>query len=326
VGYDSPEEENVLYQLKLKDMKTSRRTFLKTGVVALAGAALLKEEAFALPPKKKKCIVGLQLYSVRTDMSKDPLGSLKQVAAMGYTYVEHANYRDRKFHGWTATEFRKILDDLGLKMISGHTAFGRQHWDETKKDFSDSWKWTVEDAAILGQKYVTSPSMDNSMRKVYDDFMRYMDIFNKCGELCQKSGMKYAYHNHEFEFSEKLNDKKLFDIMMTTLDPKKVVIQLDIGNLYNGGAIAMDVVKQYPGRFENVHAKDEIKTVTEGKERYESCVLGEGIVNARSVLDTLVKSGGTQVMIIEQESYQGKTPMESVKADLEVMRTWGYKV
>jgi sugar phosphate isomerase/epimerase len=298
--------------------------FIKTGAMVVAGAALMRNEAFALPPKKKKSIVGLQLYSIRDEMSKDPLGSIKQVAAMGYKYVEHADYRNRKFYGYPAAEFRKILDDLGLKMISGHTVFGRQHWDEAKQDFSDSWKWTVEDAAILGQKYVTSPSMDDSMRKKYDDFMRYMGIFNKCGELCQKSGMKFAYHNHDFEFREKLNDKKLFDIMMTSLDPAKVVIQLDTGNMYNGGAVALDVVNQYPGRFENLHVKDEIKS-TGGSEEYESCILGEGIVKIREVVDLATKIGGTKIYIIEQESYQGKTPMDCVKADLVAMKEWGYK-
>ena len=152
-------------------------------------------------------------------MSKDPLGSLKQLAKMGYVYVEHASYVNRKFYGYSATEFKKVLDDLGLKMISGHTVMGRQHWDEARKDFSDSWKLTVEDAATLEQQYVVSPSMDNSMRKTYDDFKHYMEVFNKCGELCKKQGMKFGYHNHDFEFSEKLNGEKLFDIMMKSIDP-----------------------------------------------------------------------------------------------------------
>jgi sugar phosphate isomerase/epimerase len=302
-------------------MKTSRRTFIKTGAMALAGTALLNKSAF--PLQKQKGIVGLQLYSVRQDMSKDPLGSLTQLAKMNYEYVEHANYVNRKFYGYGAKEFRKILDDLGLKMISGHTVMGRQHWDETANDFSDSWKQTVEDAAILGQKYVVSPSMDGSMRKTYDDFSHYMEVFNKCGELCQKQGMKFGYHNHDFEFSEKLNDEKLFDIMMRSIDPDLVVIQLDIGNLFNGGAVALDVVNQYPGRFENIHVKDEIKSGS-GNQRYESCILGEGIVDCRKVVDLATKIGGTKVYIIEQESYQGKTPMECVKADLEIMRKWGY--
>ncbi|HOS73144.1 MAG TPA: sugar phosphate isomerase/epimerase family protein, partial [Bacteroidales bacterium] len=268
-------------------------------------------------------MVGLQLYSIRAAMAKDPLGSLRKLADMGYVYVEHANYINRKFYGYTPSEFRKVLDDLGLKMISGHTVMGRQHWDESKQDFSDSWKYTVDDAAVLGQQYVVSPSMDNSMRNNYDDFRKYMDVFNKCGELCRKQGMKFGYHNHDFEFSEKLNNEKLFDIMMRSIDPDLVVVQLDIGNLYNGGAVALDVVKQYPGRFENIHVKDEIES-SGGREKYESCVLGEGIVNARKVTKLATKIGGTKVYIIEQESYQGRDPMDCMRENLAVMKKWGY--
>ena len=302
-------------------MKTSRRTFVKASVMAALGTVIFPGSVFA--SKKQKGMVGIQLYSVREDMLKDPLGSLTQLAKMGYVFVEHANYIDRKFYGYTAPEFRKVLDSLGLRMISGHTVMGSQHWDETKKDFSDSWKMTIEDAGTLQQLYVVSPSMDGSMRKTYDDFMRYMEVFNKCGELCKKQGMKFGYHNHDFEFSEKLNGEKLFDIMMKSIDPELVVIQLDIGNLYNGGAVAIDVVNQYPGRFENIHVKDEIKDES-GKAQYVSTIIGEGIVNARQVVDQATKIGGTTCYIIEQESYQGKTPMECVKLDLEIMKNWGY--
>ena len=302
-------------------MKTSRRTFIKSGAMALAAAALLPESVLAA--RKQKGIIGVQLYSIRDDMQKDPLGSLTQVAKMGYKYVEHASYVNRKFYGYSARDFKKILDGMGLNMISGHTVMGRQHWDEAKKDFSDSWKMTVEDAGILGQKYVVSPSMDDSMRKTYEDFKHYMDIFNKCGGLCKKQGMKFGYHNHDFEFSDKLNNEKLFDIIMKSIDPDLVVIQLDMGNLYNGGAVALDVVNQYPGRFENIHVKDEI-LATGGNEKYESTIIGEGIVNAKQVVDLATKIGGTKVYIIEQESYQGKTPMECIKTDLGIMKKWGY--
>jgi sugar phosphate isomerase/epimerase len=302
-------------------MKTDRRTFIKTGTMALAGTMFLNNSFSA--PTKKKGITGLQLYSIRDDMAKDPLGSLKQLAAMGYIYVEHASYTDRKFYGYPVSEFKKVLDGLGLKMISGHTVMGAEHWVESQKDFSDSWKYTVEDAAALEQKYVISPWMDESIRKTYDDFRHYMDIYNKCGELCKKWGMKFGYHNHDFEFSEKLNDEKLFDIMMKSIDPDLVVIQLDIGNLYNGGAVALDVLNQYPGRFENIHVKDEIKS-DNSNEQFESTILGEGIVDAREVLKLAKRTGGTEVFIIEQEAYQDKTPMECVKEDLEIMKKWGY--
>jgi sugar phosphate isomerase/epimerase len=289
--------------------------------MAIISTAVLPRSVFA--SQKQKGIIGLQLYSIRDDMSKNPLRSLTQLAEMGYKYVEHANYIDRKFYGYATQEFRKILDGLGLRMISGHTVMRKDHWDETKKDFSDSWKLTVEDAASLEQKYVISPSMDDSMRKTYDDMKRYMEIFNRCGELCKKMGMKFGYHNHDFEFSQKLNNEKIFDIIMRSIDPNLVALQLDIGNLYNGGAIALDIVNQYPGRFENIHVKDEI-TVDSGKEKYESTILGKGIVNTEKVVDLATKIGGTTCYIIEQESYQNKTPMECVNADLEIMRKWGY--
>jgi len=301
-------------------MKSNRRTFIKTGALALAGTAILHNSAFAAPGQNG--ITGLQLYSIRDDMGLDPFGSLTKLAEMGYEYLEHASYTDRKFYGYPASEFKKILDGMGLKMISGHTEMGRQHWDKARKDFSESWKLTLEDAATLGQKYVVSPWIDESIRKNYDDFRYYMDVFNKCGELCKKRGMKFGYHNHNFEFSEKLNGETLFDIMMKSIDPDLVVVQLDIGNLFDGGAVALDVVNQYPGRFENVHVKDVKKSGPLGK--YESTIIGEGVAEVRKVIALIKNTGGAQIMIIEQESYQGKTPMECVKTDLEIMKNWGY--
>jgi len=301
-------------------MKTSRRSFIQKSAVLLAGTALLSKAAFAA--MKPGEIVGLQLYSVRDDMKKDPIGTLTQLAKIGYKHVEHANYIDRKFYGFSAKEFKKVLDDLDLKMPCGHTVMGKNHWDADKKDFTDAWKYTVEDAAYMGQKYVISPWMDESMRKTYDDMARYLDVFNLSGDLCQKSGMKFGYHNHWAEFTEKLNGMKLFDIMMQKLDVNKVIMQLDIGNMYIGGAKALDVIGQYPGKFELIHVKDEIAVDT--KEKFESAILGKGIIPVKEVLDICRKTGGTKVFIIEQESYQGKEPLACVKEDLEIMKSWGY--
>lgn len=302
-------------------MNNSRRTFLKNSAFALAGSSILSRVSFA--NSKDSELVGIQLYSVRDDMTKDPLGTLKQLAAMGYKNVEHANYRERKFYGYTPVEFKKILDDLGMKMPSGHTVLGSQHWDETKKQFTDLWKYTVEDAATMGQQYVISPWLDNSYRKDRDGLLRFMEVFNKSGELCKKSGMKFGYHNHDFEFSEKLNGETLYDIMLANTDEKVVIQQLDIGNLYNGGANAFEVVKQYPTRFLSLHVKDEIKA-TSGNEKYESTILGTGIVNVKEVIDFVRKNTKNVHYIIEQESYQGKTPLDSAKEDLAIMKKWGY--
>jgi sugar phosphate isomerase/epimerase len=305
-------------------MHTSRRNFIKHSALTLMASSLATRSLFGMKPGDE--LVGLQLYSVRAEMKSDPLGTLKQLASMGYKNVEHANYVERKFYGHGAKEFKKILDDLGMKMPSGHTVMGSKHWDAGKKDFTDAWKYTVEDAAIVGQQYVISPSLEKELWKTGDDLKRFMEVFNKSGELCKKSGMQFGYHNHAFEFSEKLDGKVVYDIMLQNTDPKLVIQQLDIGNLYNGGAKAIDIVKQYPGRFQSMHVKDEItSTEANAHEKYESTVLGKGIVNPKEVIDLGRKAGGTKHFIIEQESYQGKTPIACMKENLDIMKQWGYK-
>lgn len=304
-------------------MNRSRRDFVKTGVLAVAGTALFSNAALA-HNKKNKPQLGIQLYSIREAMQKDPLGSLKQLAAMGYKNVEHANYQNRKFYGYTAQEFKKILDDLGMKMPSGHTVLAQKHWDSQKNDFTDGWKFTVDDAATVGQKYVISPWLDESMRKNLSDFKRYMEVFNKCGQLCQKQGMKFGYHNHDFEFKVKLDGQVLYDLILDNTDPAYVTQQMDIGNMYGAGGRALDIVKRYPKRFESLHVKDEIKSETGPMSGYESTVLGKGVLPIKEILDVFAKKGGTKYNIVEQEAYQGKDPVACMQENYIAMKSWGY--
>ena len=289
----------------------------------VAGATVFSRNVFASNFKNE--ILGIQLYSVRDDMMKAPLDTLKQLAAIGYKYVEHANYVDRKFYKYSATEFKKVLDDLGLKMLSGHTVMGKQAWNSDKKEFTDSWKNTVEDAATVGQKYVISPWLDESLRKDYDGLLSFLDVFNKSGELCKQHGMKFGYHNHNFEFSSTINNMKLYDVILQHTDPSLVAQQLDIGNMYGAGGRADEIIKQYPGRFELMHVKDEIKsTKSEMGDGYESTILGTGIIGTKDIVDLAKKSGGTSQFIIEQESYQDKTPIQCAKEDFDIMKKWGF--
>lgn len=303
-------------------MHTSRRRFIKNTMISAAGLQLLQLPLFAAARKKGE-LTGIQLYSVRADMMAAPLDTLKKLSAMGYQYVEHANYVNRKFYGWTPKEFKTVLDDLGMKMPSGHTVLSMGHWDNTKKDFNDTWKYTVEDAAAMGQKYVISPSMETSIRRNLDELKKFMEIFNKSGELCNKHDMKFGYHNHDFEFSEKLGGQTLFDIILTQTDPKLVMQQLDIGNMVNGGAQALDIMKKFPGRFESMHVKDAIAAKEDTRHQYESTILGKGLVPIKEVID-LGRKWGTKHFIIEQEHYQGIAPLDCAKQDLAIMKNWGY--
>src|SRR5690242_11191731 len=125
----------------------TRRTFVKNSTLAIAGATLFSKDLFA--GGKDKTITGVQLYSVRE-------------------------------------EIKKLLGDLGLQMKSGHTTMGEKAWDATKNDFTDLWKYTVEDAATVGQQYVISPWLDDKYRKDLDGLKAFLAVFNKSGELCTK--------------------------------------------------------------------------------------------------------------------------------------------
>ncbi len=302
-------------------MTTTRRNFLKTSGLSVAALAIGSHRLMAAYPDK---YLGIQLYTVRNDMYKDPAGTLKNLSDMGYRYVEHANYKDRKFYGYAPADFKKLLGDLNLNMISGHVQMLPKDYDFSKRDFSDNWKYTVDDAATAGQKYLVSPWLDDSLRKNMNDFKAYMDVFNKSGELCQKSGMKFGYHNHDFEFTTKIDGQLLYDLILTNTDPALVAQQLDMGNLYNGGFKAIDVANKYPGRFELMHVKDEIPVTKASQEKYESTILGKGIVGTKEVCDIGRNSGGTKWFIIEQESYQGLAPQDCSKQDYAIMKGWGY--
>ena len=207
-------------------------------------------------------------------------------------------------------------------MYSGHVDFNLQAWDASKKDFTDTWKHTVEDAAFMGQKFVITPELADNAQKDYDELLKVIDLWNKCGELCQKYGMKFGYHD-DFNENTILKNMKLYDIIMKYSDPKLTIQQFDIANLYNAaGTDPMDVIKNYPGRFVSLHVKDVLKEMNKDK-MHDSTVLGKGVLNVKDVVSLAIKNGAW-LIIIEQEAYQNESPMDCVKDDLAAMKKWGY--
>jgi len=308
-------------------MNNSRRAFLKNSTIAIMATGLLPRvvQAATITPANKQSLIGIQLYSVREDMLKQPLKTLKALSEMGYKYVEHANYVNRKLYGYTATEFKKVLNDLGLTMPSGHTEMLVSHFDKSKNDFTDAWKYTVDDAATMGQEYVISPGLDEKLRHSYDGLMYMMEMFNKSGALCKKQGMKFGYHNHEFEFTEKINNTPIYDLIIKNTNPELVIQQLDFGNMYGSGGRAKEWIEKYNSRFPSFHVKDEIKVDGKGEmnDGYDSTTIGDGLVNPKMLCELAKKVGGAHHFLIEQESYQGKTPLECAKINLATIKTWG---
>lgn len=303
-------------------MNTSRRVFIKKTGLSLAGISFFP--AFLKEPTMQ-AFTGIQLYTVREDMKNDPAGTLKKLSALGYKYVEHAGYSNRKFYGYPIADFKKILKDNGLIMDSGHDFLGSKQWNTAASDFTDEWKHTVEDAAAVGMKYVISPGVDESLCKTMDEFKNYMDMFNKAGELCKKSGIQFAFHNESYEFNHSLNGTVLYDLLLQSTDKNLVAQQIDIGNMYEPGGRAMYYLKKYPGRFKLMHVKDEMKKAAPAQNGnvFESTLLGKGVVGVKEII-TYARKTGTKYFIIEQEEYQDKTPLQCADEDLKKMRNWGF--
>ncbi len=303
-------------------MNISRRTFVKNSSLTITGISFLPS---VLKAKTPKDILGVQLYSVRDDMKKDPAGTLKKVSQMGYKYVEHAGYYGKKFYGYSIADFKKLLDDNGLKMDSGHDFLGSKQWNKSTNDFTDEWKQTIDDAAAIGMKYVISPGVDESLCQNMNDFRHYMDMFNKTGELCKKAGIHFAFHNESYEFNHSLDGTVLYDLLLQSTDKNLVAQQIDIGNMYEPGGRAMDYLKRYPGRFLLMHVKDEVKKETppQNGNQYESTLLTKGVIPVKQIVDYARKTG-TKYFIIEQEDYQAQTPLQAIADDLKIMKSWGF--
>jgi sugar phosphate isomerase/epimerase len=290
-------------------MKTaiSRRHFLQTAT--LAGVATLATGASLASVTGKKNI-SIQLYSVREDMKNKPLETLQALAKMGYRQVEHANYRERKFYGYTPATFKKILSDLGMKMTSGHTVFGKEHWDASAKKVTDLWKTTLEDAATVGQKHIISPWFPWD-KKNLNEVKTGIEGWNYAGMEANKMGLRFGFHNHHEEFEEKFNGETLYEIMLRESDLKYVCQQLDICNMSVAKVDPMEWIAKYAKYFESIHIKDL------SKDSNDSTILGDGRLEMQRILDYAKKHCPIKYWIVEQESYGSRTPLECVAINLD---------
>jgi sugar phosphate isomerase/epimerase len=292
---------------------TSRRDFVRHSAT-LAGVALAAPSL--LMPKKGKHI-GLQLYSVRDEMKKDPLGTLVQLAALGYKELEPASYtgaypnayNDRTIYGYSFKQFRNIVTDLGMSIPSSHVVFRMKDWDASKNDIKDVWKNVIDDAMTLGQKYIISPSFDADKTKL-EEVKKGIEIYNKVGMITAQKGLRFGFHNHHQEFTQKFNEEYLYDIMLKELDLKYVCQQLDICNLTMANVDPMIWLRKFPKHFELMHVKDRSKTSE------ESTLLGDGTLNLTEIMKFAKKHTNIEYWVLEQESYDGRTPLECVKIDL----------
>lgn len=271
-----------------------RRDFLVRSSLFSAGTVLLPSLCFASETDLK---FGVQLYSFRDQMAKDPLWTLEQIAAIGIKEIESARSAKGHYYGLTPKSMKQACEDLGMKLVSGHV-----HLDS---DFEK----TMEEAAASGQGYLICSSMPSNGQTV-DNYKKVAEEFNKAGEACQKMGIKFGYHNHEYEF-ESDRGQVLYDVLMDQTDPNLVHMELDLGWVVVAGKDPLDYFKKYPGRFPLWHLKDM------DMEHKESTEFGKGGLDIQAMMNHR-EASGVKHILIEQEEY-ASTPLESMQHNMDFL-------
>ena len=282
-------------------MENSRRKFLQTGSLLAAGALVGSNKLFAEASAHKLKKFGIQLWSVRDDMAKDPKGTLQQLANYGYKLVESCDSANGFFWGMKNAEFKTSLADMGLQCFSTHT------------NVYENFDKKSDDAVEAGLKYIIYNW--EGAGKTLDDYKKMADDFNKKGELCKSKDIRFAFHNHDFTFKP-IDGVLAQNILMDNTDPSLVYFEMDIYWVVTAGANPVEWFQKHNGRFKLCHIKDRTKN---SKEQFDSCNLGIGSIDFATILPVARKCG-MEYFYVEQEKWEGSTPMLSAQADAEYMK------
>jgi sugar phosphate isomerase/epimerase len=281
-------------------MNNSRRDFLRnTALTGLALSMPFKNDLLAMAGESKP--FGIQLWTVKEAMYKDTVGVLTHLSKSGFKKIESFEGDRGIFWGMKHTEFKKTLDGLGMNIVSSHC--------DNTKDFERK----AAQAAEIGMKYLICPH--KGAQKSLDNFKRFADEFNACGEIAKKNGIRFAYHNHDYSFVP-MDGVLPQDLMMDNTNPATVDFEMDIYWTVAAGVNPVAYMDKHPNRFKLVHVKDLIKTAT----GHESCVIGKGTIDYKSILPQVAKRG-VQHMIVEQEAYTGTNELDAAKDDAAYVKT-----
>lgn len=281
----------------------SRRDFIKNLGLATAGAMILPSFSFTSAASKP---VGIQLYTLRDLIGKDVKGVIEKVAKAGYKEVETYGYSKRNgYWGLDTKAFKTLLNDNGLKTPSGHFGIDPFLKDGKAEDLQPY----IDGAAEVGMTYLTVPWIGDSLRGSLDDYKKVSARLNEAAELCKKSGLKIAYHNHDFEF-KKFDGGTGYEVMLQETDKKLVSFEMDIYWVVRSGNDPVALFNKYPGRFPMWHVKDMDKA-----NHGITTEVGTGEIDFKTIFKH-AKQAGLKHAIVEQENFS-KDPFVSIKESFE---------
>jgi sugar phosphate isomerase/epimerase len=279
----------------------SRRRFLQLSSAvpaAFAAQSLLigeaaparAETAAAPPPGPKRYPIGIELYSVRGELTKDLPNTLRTVARIGYEVVEFYS----PYIGWTfpfAKDVRSQLDDLGLRCFSTHNGFESLLPGEAMSH-------AIELNQILGARQIIMASAPRNTKSV-DDWKRLCGHLATAVNELKPHGLFAGFHNHHVEWLPIEGGQRVMDIIAANT-PQEFILQFDVGTCLEAGADPIAWINANPGRIKSVHLKDWAPGDKADEKGYR-VLFGEGIAPWKEITTALESVGGVEFYLIEQE-------------------------
>ncbi len=246
--------------------------------------------------------VGIEMYSVRDALKKDPQGTVRAIAGMGYQGLEfYAPYFE-----WTpaqAKEMKKLLDDLGIRCFSTHN-------DESYLNKENIHR-AAELNLILGSKYVVMASSEP--KPGLDGWKAVAEELNTAANELESSGLNAGYHNHQLEFTP-VNGVRPIEVLAKNTKPS-IMLQLDVGTCIEAGSDPVMWIRTNPGRIRSLHCKEWSPEAGKGY----SVLLGEGVADWKAIFAAAESVGGVEYYLIEQEGSR-YSELETAKKCLETYR------
>ncbi len=280
-----------------------RRKFIKQSGL-FTTMALMPIPSFAMP-SKPKFKMGLQLFTIRDAMAKDPIAALKTVAALGYEDLETYGYDVDKdmYYGHSSADFKKILEDLQLTTTSGHYGFS-DYFESSPDELKRFVDQCIVGAKALSKSYITWPWLDPKYRTI-ENFKVLAGKLNIIGEQVTNAGLGFAYHNHDFEFTDHHGEQGYNSILFDT-DPDLVKLQMDMYWVeHSSKKSPAQLIADNPGRYVMWHIKDMDKVTRDYTE------LGNGSIDYIEILST-IDTDVLQYYYLEQGGNFAQNSMQSI--------------
>lgn len=277
----------------------TRRNFIINTSLATTAVLALPSLAFTMDKKE----IGLQLYTLRDEIAKDVKSTLEKVAAAGFTTVETYGFSIKdQFWGLSPMDLKKILDANKLKAVSGHYNLGSFLYDGNTAELIAA----IEAAKILKSEFLTIPWVDEPFRKNIQDYKKIATRLNEAAKLCANSGLKLAYHNHDFEF-QKHDGITGYEILLKETDKNLVCFELDLYWVVRSGNDPLQLFRDNPGRFKMWHVKDMDKI-----DQALNTEIGSGSLDFKTIFKE-VKQSGMKHFFVEQENNFAGDSFQSIK-------------